>query len=247
MIPVFYTPPEDIVNDTLTIDGEEAHHVAKVMRLKKGDAIDIVDGLGKAHHCRISRVEKGIVTCEIYQRTIDFGEPWHFVTLAAGLSAGMKFEEVIERCTGLGISRFIPLITEKSKVKIDSEAVRARKQERWRKVAIAAMKQTRRSRIPSIEPPILFGELFRKFADPGRLLLFDPSGNILDFSQIVFDGDDKNYTIIVGPESGFSPGEIGTAREEGAHIISLGKRILRTENAGPSAAAIIMNQLGEFK
>jgi len=247
MIPVFYTHPENITDDTLTISGDEANHLTKVMRLKRGDAIEVVNGSGTVYRCTIDRIEKAIAVCKIYQSALAYGEPWHFVTLAAGLSTGTKFDEIIERCTELGVSRFIPLATEKSKVKVDTEIGRNKKLDRWRKVAIASMKQTRRSLIPSIFPLVDFETLFEKYNDLGKILLFNPEADSFDLREFAPNNEDRNYTIIIGPESGFSHDEIETGRDNGAVIISLGRRILWTENAGPTATALLMHILGEFK
>lgn len=246
MIPVFYTDPENITDDTLTICGGEANHLIKVMRMKKGDVIEVVNGSGAMYRCVIEAVQKGIAVCKIYQSALAFGEPWHFVTLAAGLSTGIKFDEVIERCTELGVSRFIPLVTEKSKVKVDTEIGQKRKLDRWRKVAIASIKQTRRSLMPSISPMVDFKSLFEKYNDLGKILLFNPEADFSNLDKLTPCNDDRNYTIIVGPESGFSHEEIAMGLDKGAMIISLGRRILRTENAAPTAIALLMHILGEF-
>ncbi len=247
MIPVFYSPPQNIIGEILTISGDEAHHLAKVMRLKKGDAVDIVDGEGKAYHCTIDRIDKEKAICKIYRTTAALGEPSHHITLAAGLSTGTKIDDVIERCTELGISRFIPLITEKSKIKIGRGSDRKGKFDRWRKVAVASMKQTRRSLIPVIEPINEFGTLFEKFNDLGSILIFDPDSDSINLNEFVPDVAQNKYTILVGPESGFSRDEIEKAVANGAIIVSLGRRILRTENAGPTALALLMHILGEFR
>ncbi len=243
---VFYTEPENIENDLLTLSGPEAHHISKVVRLKKGDALGVVDGIGNCYRCEIENSSKGKLVCCIVSRTRNFGEPSNFVTLASGLSVGAKFDEIIQKGVELGISRFVPLITEKSKVKLDDPKRLKRRFARWNKVALAAMKQCERSVLPEIDLPVQFEKLFEQIKNSGRKLLFDPGGkkNLYDI-KLKKSGSD--ITLMVGPESGFSRNEVELAGENGSEIITLGKRILRAENAAPVISALVMQLLGEFR
>lgn len=243
---LFYTKPENIEDDSLVIIGTEAHHIVKVMRLKKGDALGVVDGVGNCYRCEIENRPKGKLLCSIISRTRNFGEPSSFVTLASGLSVGAKFDEVIQKGVELGVSRFVPLLTEKSKMKLDDANRLKRRLTRWNKVALAAMKQSERSVLPKIEAPLKFEKLFEQIENPTQRLLFDPTGkkNLYDLKLNKAGSD---ILLMVGPESGFSRSEIELAVEKGAEIITLGKRILRTENAAPVISALIMQILGEFR
>ncbi|HHI02042.1 MAG TPA: 16S rRNA (uracil(1498)-N(3))-methyltransferase [candidate division Zixibacteria bacterium] len=243
---VYYSGPENIENDSLTLSGSEAHHISRVMRLKKGDALCVVDGIGNCYRCEIDYLSRGKLICSVISRTRNFGEPSNFVTLAPGLSLGSKLDEIIQKGVELGISRFVPLITEKSKVKLDDPARLKRRLTRWNKVALAAMKQCERSVLPKISPPIRFELLFEQIENPGRMILFDTNGkkNLYDLK---LDKGDFDITLIVGPESGFSRSEVEFAGENGAEIIALGKRVLRAENASPVISALVMHHLGEFR
>jgi len=245
-MPVFYTSPELVNDDTLRIEGEEARHISRVMRFGPGDAVEVVDGRGNGFRTEIVTIGKKKVECKILTRTRRAGEPDNFVTLASGLSTGSKFDEIILRGTELGVSRFIPLITEKSKIKTLDSSAEKRRLSRWQNVAIAALKQSGRSIVPEIVPPLEYPNLYERVENPGRLLLFDPAGedNLSGFTP---SAEIANYTVIIGPESGFSPAELNLAREKNVSIFSLGKRILRTENAGPSIVAVLMHILGEFR
>jgi 16S rRNA (uracil1498-N3)-methyltransferase len=247
MTHVCYIQPEKVADDVLTVDGPEAHHLRKVVRLKKGDPVIAVDGCGNGYKVEIERFSGNRIDCKIHARIRQFGEPMNYVTLTAGLSVGFKFDEVVQRATELGVSRIIPMITEKSKIKLDEERRQKLKLARWRKVAIASMKQTGRSLIPEITPFYDFVSLFRTVENLGRKLLFDPTfaiKNIGDFDSLA---GVEGVTIIIGPESGFSRAEIETARENECEIVSMGQRILRTENASPVAVALVMNLLGELR
>jgi 16S rRNA (uracil1498-N3)-methyltransferase len=247
MIPVFYTSPENIGVDSLTVIGEEAHHLKNVFRLTKGEAVMVVDGIGNGYRCEIDTISSRDITCQIISRTRNWGEPMHHITLAAGLSTGFKFDDVIQRGTELGVSHFIPLITGKSIVRASDDGAMSNKLTRWQKVALASVKQTGRSVMPSIETVIQFEQYIEHNKRPGRFLLFDTNEGSKPLDLVKISPDDKEFIILIGPESGFSRSEIESARDKGAEIVSLGKRVLRTENAGPTAVALLMSLLGEFR
>ncbi len=245
--PILYTDPENIAPEMAVLVGSEARHAREVLRLKKGEIIIIIDGKGNACRCQIASLHKSKIDCHIISRIRNFGEPMHFVTLAAGLSTGFKFDEVIQRGTELGISRFIPLLTEKSRVKIEDESRQKTKLNRWLKVAVASMKQTRRSFLPEIYPMTEFEDLPNIIDDSGPVILFDPNSAGKDIDKIRLDSKTAVCSIIVGPESGFTADEVRMAAEEKWQIATLGKRVLRTENASPVAVALVMYLLGELR
>lgn len=244
---VFYTVPSNIAGDSLILTGSEARHIRDVLRFKKGDAIMVADGLGNCFRCEIWQISTTAVTCRIYNIIRHFGEPHHFVTLAAGLSTGFKFDDVVQSATELGVSRFYPLITAKSKIKILEEKRQDVKISRWQKVALASMKQCERAYFPEIKPFIDFKDVFAEFGEVEMTLLFDPHHAKLNLDQLSFSDEPETVNIIVGPESGFSPEEIELAQSKNCHIISIGPRILRTENAAPIAVALVMQKLGELR
>jgi 16S rRNA (uracil1498-N3)-methyltransferase len=247
VIAVSYVQPDKVGDDSLVIEGVEAHHLRKVMRLKMGDPAMAVDGCGNGYKVEIEKFSGRRIECKIHSRIRRFGEPMNFVTLAAGLSVGYKFDEVVQRATELGISRIIPMITEKSKIKLDDERRQKLKLNRWRKVAIASMKQTGRSLIPEITPLWDFMSLFSRPENLGRKILFDPLNADKNIAEVKIFPGEESTTILIGPESGFSRTEIEMARENKCEIVSMGKRVLRTENASPVAIALVMNLLGELR
>jgi len=243
----YYTPPDRIIEEWLYLDKEEAHHARQVMRLKKGDTLTVVDGVGNAYNCTIDKSSKNEVRCRIISRVRNYGETMYHVTVAAGLSTGSKFDEVIQRCTELGVSRFIPMLTDKSRIKLESEKRIKAKLNRWTKVATASMKQTRRSILPVIEPIAGFSTAVDMVKDSPCRVLFDPGYGRKVLEAVKFTSDSNRICLFFGPESGFSPNEARDAEERHFEIVTLGKRILRTENASPAGVAIVMNLIGELR
>ena len=246
--PIFYASEPSILNDGLTLPKAEAHHAAKVLRLKKGALVIVVDGLGNAYRAAIDRVTRtGIVEVRIHSKARNFGEPNVVMTLASGLSAGHKFDSLIEKGTEIGVKRFVPLLTEKSKVRIEDPKRVRTKLNRYEKVAVAAMKQCRRSYRPEITSPVRFGDYLNELDESSLSLIFHPSSKGGRLEDVPLDSGQKRVNIIVGPESGFSEDEVDLALAKGARIVSLGSRILRTETAGPVVCALVMNWLGELR
>jgi 16S rRNA (uracil1498-N3)-methyltransferase len=245
--PLFYAPPERISNDKIDLPTAEAHHALDVMRLKAGAPLIVIDGQGTAYKGELVIPTAKGAQVHVHSVHRNFGEPSIRMTLAAGLSTGYKFDEVVQKGTELGVKRFVPVITEKSKVKIES-AERARtKTQRLEKVAMAAIKQCRRAYLPEISSPIDLKN-FMKETDPDTLnLIFVPAANAESIDRIEIDDNVNRVTVLVGPESGFTSAEVQHAAEKGYKLVSMGKRILRTETAGPISVALVMIRLGELR
>lgn len=245
--PIFYAPPESIVENIVKLDSKESHHAAKVMRLALGSPVIVVDGVGTAWRGAIAKLtgRKG-VEIRLHSEIRNFGEPTALITLASGLSTGYKFDTVVEKGTELGVKRFVPVITSKSKVKFDDSKRAKSRKTRLEKVALAAIKQCRRSYRPEISLPINLSG-FLDETDPESLnLIFHPCESARPLAEMLGESA-RRISILIGPEAGFSPDEFEAAQQVGYVAVSMGPRILRTETAGPAAVALVMNALGELR
>jgi 16S rRNA (uracil1498-N3)-methyltransferase len=245
--PLFYAPPDKRNGDVIVLPTEEARHATRVLRLERGAVVIIVDGLGHASRAELQAPLGQTVSARVLSDIRDFGEPSVRVTLAAGLSAGSKFDSVVQRGSELGVSRFVPLLTEKSRVTVEEPRKQRTKLSRWRNVATAAMKQCRRSYIPEIAAPTPYRSFLKQFERSDIGIIFHPEERALGLEQVELPKDMKRLTIAVGPESGFSDQEVVLAEQTGLVKVGLGRRILRTETAGPIAVALVMARLGEFR
>jgi 16S rRNA (uracil1498-N3)-methyltransferase len=249
--PLFHLPPSQSglvrqSGDIVSLPGEETRHACNVLRLKSAEIVVLVDGLGTAYRAEVVDISSRVFTARIHSVVRDFGEPFVRVTLAAGLSTGSKFDSVVQRGTELGVKRFVPLVTEKSKVVLD-DPVRARSRtQRLSKVALAAMKQCRRSYLPEIALPTLFADFLREHDKSTLGVLFHAGGEAAGLNCLDLGAHTRRVTLVVGPESGFTDDEVAQAKEVGFIQVGLGSRILRTETAGPVAAALVMQRLGEL-
>ena len=246
-IPIFFAPPEAVQGENIILPKTEAHHARTVLRLKNNSQVIVVDGLGKAFRGVITKLSsRRNAIVEIQNEIRGFGEPIANVTLAAGLSEGFKFDEVVQKGTELGIKNFVPLVTEKSKIKMSAAVKFDSKLKRLKRVALGAMKQSRRSFCPKIQPVIKYRDFLNTAEEDSCKIIFHPVKQRIQTDTAKLVNNCKKVTILIGPESGFTDAEVETALEKGFAAISLGERILRTENAGPVTCALVMYWLGEL-
>ena len=226
----YYSPPNCIEKDKLNVSGTEFVHITKVVRKQVDDEIFFVDGLGSIYHCRISKISKNNLLADIISKTQSKNENDIAITLALGLLKNpSKFDFVVEKAVELGVKKIIPFISKftiSQKPKID----------RWRNLAISAMKQSQRAFLPVICEPILFEELFNYEADFKFIADIEAEGIITEKENV------KEIIVIVGSEGGFSEEEITSAEEAGYKKINLSKNRLRAETAAIVSLPIILER-----
>lgn len=246
MRPVVYAPPSLWQDDRVALAADESHHLAAVLRARKGEPVIVVDGEGGAGRGELVSVSRDKCVVRMTQLLRNFGEPTCHLTLAAGLSAGYKFDSVVDKGTQLGVTRFVPLLTAKSRVKMpDAKRVRSR-QRRLEKVALSATKQARRSMIPQISAVVSLAQFLTEVDENDVKLIFHSQASSPGIDAVEIPDGAKRFTALVGPESGFSTEEVAVAEQAGFVAVSLGRRVLRTETAGPVVCALLMNRLGEL-
>lgn len=244
--PLFYVQPEHVDGDVVELPSEEAHHTQKVLRLKAGALVILIDGLGSAWRAELTTVSPKRVIARRLAEIRGFGEPRVKLTLAAGLSTASKFDSVVQRGTELGVSRFVPLLTEKSKVALEDPRRARTRAQRLEKVARAAAKQCRRSYFPQLALPVRFDDFLGQLDPDDFKLVFHPGKGSVPLRTMDFPPNPPRVLVVVGAEAGFSEEEIDAAVRAGLKPVSLGSRILRTETAGPAVAALVMERLGEL-
>ena len=216
------------------------------MRLKRSSLVVVVDGLGTSYRSELVHVTSKKVTARVHAEQRNFGEPGVRLTLASGLSAGHKFDTTVEKGTELGVKRFVPILAERSKVRMDDPKRAGSRVKRLERVALAAMKQCRRSYRPDIALPTDFSAFLLEQEEDDLKLLFHPASQATALAQVDLAPNPKRVTVLIGPESGFSDDEVDHACAAGFRPVAIGERILRTETAGPVAVALLLQRLGEF-
>ncbi len=233
----FYTPPANIKNNIVVIEGEEFNHLVLVMRKKVEERIMIVDGLGTAYEVQITAIVKRNAEAKILQKFEQHNEPKMKVALAVGiLKNPAKFDFLVEKAVELGVHEIIPLKTEHT---IPQQA----KIERWQKLALAAMKQCGRSFLPKIHDLMIFDEAIRYSKNFNtKIILHKPDvlGESANWQMTLPDINRDSVIVIIGPEGGFSNMEIEKANDSGIKCLELGKRRLRTETAAIAACSLLL-------
>ncbi len=229
----FYAPTRNIAPPRITIDGEEFVHLTHVMRKTVTDTLVVVDGCGTVYEAVIERVEKGSAACRVTSQARMINESARGVTLAVGiLKHGANFDFLVEKATEVGVSTIVPLLTERT-------IPRHARTDRWRKLALAAMKQSRRCVLPDVRALTTFGQFVRSL--PPETLKVIPHEKIdRPLLRDAVTGSPRETVIAIGPEGGFTDEEVALARSLGFTAVSLGTRRLRTETAAIAAAAAVL-------
>ena len=218
----------------LSLEDAPAHHMARVLRLREGDALTVFNGRGgewAAQFIGKRRVRLGAFSA------VERESPLH-ITLVQGVSSGERMDYTIQKAVELGVALIQPLLTKRGVVKLEGSRAEARINH-WRKVAIAACEQCGRNRIPEVLPLLDFHR-YRPQGDGPRLLLSAEGKSIKEIKV------QNGATIAAGPEAGFAPEEQAALERAGFVKASLGPRVLRTETAALAALAAINALRGDF-
>lgn len=239
----YYAQPENIGEDHLTLTLEESRHIIKVLRKQQGDAFLATDGAGTTYECKIDSFAHGLVTARIISKKERRCEPEIQLILAVALPKKDRFEWIIEKGTELGISNFMPIVTERT---IGTE--RSMKPARCRKIAISAMKQSGRSRLPEIADPMTFHALLNASPMADVQLIAHEKDDRQNLDDVLpgRSAPVRSAILCIGPEGGFTEEEVTFAREHGYRSFRMGVRRLRTETAAITAAALVMHKMGEL-
>lgn len=242
----FIVLPEDITQHELILRDEEAHHATRSLRLRVGDALLASDLIGTCYQCRIASIEEdGNVLCAIDKVLPEFGEPATNILLIQGMIAQpARWEFLLEKATELGVTAIQPVATERTEQ-------RHLRRDRSERVLRAAVKQTRRARMPQLRDMCSLEEALAAAKKDGReILLFEEQAYRVEGAVpgARTGGEDatrhaQQLALIIGPEGGLSESEIAMAHDTfGARILSLGNRRLRAETA--AIAAIVRCSAG---
>ncbi len=231
------------VGHELALPEQAGEHAARVLRLVAGDAITLFNGDGSDYPSVILTVGKREVTAQVQSSRVLENESPLRLTLAQGVARGEKMDLIVQKATELGVARIVPLLTERSEVKLD--AARAEKRlAHWRAVAASACEQSGRARVPEVAPAIALDTWLRELPKNDALhLALLPEGT-QQASSLQFTP--AGGVLVVGPEGGLGNRDIASLTEAGFQGLRLGPRILRTETAGLAALAALQALHGDL-
>jgi 16S rRNA (uracil1498-N3)-methyltransferase len=220
------------VGKIIPLNGDEAHHLGRVMRAKVGDEIELFDGLGGSCSGRLTSVTKQTADVELITQPELEPLPTTELTLAVALPKGDRQHWLIEKCTELGVSQLIPLSSANSVAEANDNA-----RERMRRWGMEACKQCGRSRLLEIQPPLSMSELRKRFAKHPCRLVAHPGGK--ELAQVVTK-QPATAVVAIGAEGGFIPDEVAALNADGWQSVQLGPQILRIETAAIAVAAFFL-------
>ncbi len=240
----FYVNPKRVRGNEVVLSEDETHHLSRVLRKKKGDIIWVVDGEGTGYEVEIVRVETNGAHCKILKTRRRIGEPVAEIHLAQGVLKGERFDWLVEKVTEIGIRKIIPFTSENAVTVGGPQKIA-----RWRRIAMAAMKQSGRSILPEITSAMTFNQVISLGSNCSYRLIAHIGPESVSVGSI--EGKHHISTqralLIVGPEGGFSKEEIVQAVGHGFQPVTLGPRRFRAETAGIVISSLILSKLGELE
>lgn len=243
----FFVPQNFIRDNEAIIEGEDVKHIYKVLRLAPGEEVTINNCNGEEFLGVIKDVNKKEVTVELKEKLLINNESAIQIYLFQGLPKSSKMDLIVQKNCELGVREITPIVTERVVVK--NEIGEYKKLDRWVRIALEASKQSKRTLIPKINPPIEFKELFEELRKMDLVIVPYENEEGFGIKNVVNTLRDKSIErvgIVIGPEGGFEEKEICDLKSLGAHIVTLGPRILRTETAGFVCTSLIMYELGDL-
>ena len=237
----FYVKPEDIKENEIHVGGPEAHHILDVMRLKKGDRVVVFDGLGTEYTGVITEIIKKSLVVTIEKKEKQFPKASN-ITIAQAIPKSEKMYYIIQKCTELGVRAIIPMVTERTIVRI-KKAKEDRRLARWAKIATGAAKQCGRSDVPLIKEISGFKEVVEASSPYSLKIIPSLTPRRKELKEVLASRKGDDAIIFIGPEGGFSPAEVKLAVDSGISAVSLGPYTLKSDTASVAAAAILMYAL----
>lgn len=242
----FFVDSSAIGERKVRITGADLNHMKNVLRMKPGEAVLISDGTGKDYNCQVETYTDGEGILEILSENEDSRELPSRIWLFQGLPKSDKMEVIIQKAVELGAAGVIPVATRNAVVKLDAKKAEA-KVRRWQAIAESAAKQSKRSYIPEVGMVMSLKEAFSYIEEQKFDLCMIPyelEKGMDGIKQVLGRlAPGQQIAVFIGPEGGFDEDEIKLALEKNVIPVSLGKRVLRTETAGPAILALLMMKL----
>lgn len=236
----FYAPKTHFTATIVALDQDESKHLRDVLRLKSGDEIAVFDGEGNEFLCRIETVSKKESTATVIKQ-IDPSAPESplQLTLASVVIPGDKYDLIVQKAVELGVTKFFPLASIRSEVKLKDLS---KKLTRWRRIALDASKQCGRARLMSIEEPQNVADFLAetKNHDCPKIFFSETEG-----AKLPDLNEPRQLITVIGPKGGWDDTELKTAQANDLSIVTLGGRIMRAETAAIALTAILQHRFGD--
>ncbi len=233
----------------MTLATDETRHARDVLRLHPGDEIYVFDGEGCEYQCVIAEITRASTRVDVIAEVEPAGNASHLhLTLALALTKGEKFDLAVQKATELGVSRVIPVVSERADVRLRDAVDAGRRVARWQRIALEAAKQCGRARLMEITEPVAFDSLIASPAEDGerRLMFTERGGTSTEVFSVSSQSGPSKVLAVIGPEGGWTDEEIELAGEGGWKIVTLGGRTLRAETAAIVIATLLQHRFGDL-
>jgi len=244
---LFFIEESELAGPNPAVSGVDARHIINVLRLKPGDRIGLFDGTGKQYEASISAFSSGKVEVSVLGSSEPGVESPLELVVAQSFLKEKKMDDLVRKLTEIGISRWIPFISERSVPRPDDKRILSRTG-RWEKIAKEAAKQCKRVKITGIGKTISFEGVITLEKDFDlKIVFWENEKNLLDPMSLTAEHNDlKRILVMFGPEGGFAVNEIEKAKESGFITAGIGPRILKAETATICACALIQFLFGDM-
>jgi len=241
---LFFIDSKNIIDNQISISNTALRHITKVLRIGVGDKIWIADERKKRYLIELTDVNHKKAQGKILETKEAAEPPAIEIILLQSILKGEKMDMLIQKATELGVSKILPLISERTIIKVKSPG----KEKRWQSIAKEASQQSGRWEVPEFAPVTCFEDVFEKIG-------------VIDFGLILWEGEQENrlkdvlerypdsikkICVFIGPEGGFTEKEIGLAKEKGFISVSMGDLILRAETAAITIIGILQYEFGNI-
>lgn len=243
----FFAPTLDPADELVTLPREEAEHLTRVVRLGVGDDIAVFDGRGHEFLAKVTSAVRRDVRARLLSRLEPAPEPGVPIVLVQAVLKGDKMDDVVRDAVMLGAAAIQPIITKRTEMTV-AAVLKGARVDRWRRVALASVKQSRRAVLPDIRGPLTLETFLDEPPTALRLMLVEPTARdggaeaVDSLSAVQALGAPSDAAVLVGPEGGWTTEECDAARTSGVHLVTLGHRTLRAD-AVPIAAISVLQFL----
>lgn len=240
----FFVDASQVSDSMIQIEGSDVNHIKNVLRMRIGEELTVSDGQGMEYLCEVQEFEEEQVLLKIVEMKNSDTELPSKIYLFQGLPKQEKMELIVQKCVELGVYAVVPVSMKRCVVKLDAKKG-VKKVERWNGIAASAAKQSGRGIVPEVMPVMSYKEALEMAKNLDVILVPYECAEGMEHTKKLIQSvrPGQSVGIFIGPEGGFDPDEIELAKKTGGQVVTLGRRILRTETAGLTLMSVLMFHL----
>jgi len=245
----FFAPSLDPGDETVALPREEGEHLTRVLRMGVGDTVSVFDGRGNEYSARVSSVIRRDVRVSLLSRVEPAAEPLVALTLAQAVIKGDKMDDIVRDAVMLGVTAVQPLVTTRTEATV-AQLTNGARLDRWRRVALASVKQSKRAMLPDVRRPLTLESFLQDPPTALTLMLVEPGASggdgVESLSVLRGQPAPQDATIFVGPEGGWAESELAAARAHGVRLMTMGHRTLRADATPVAAISVLQFLFGDL-